>query len=56
MTCRGYDVKAVKISKEIKRVASNILDNQVRRSFIRGYVQVAEQEARTRSRGNKKGD
>ena len=53
MTCRGYDVKAVKISKSVKRLAATILDNHRRRGFIRSYAAVAEAEARTRTRGKK---
>lgn len=34
----GYDPKATKVSKSVKRVAATILDNQQRREFIRGYV------------------
>lgn len=39
----GYDPRAVKISKSVKRVAATILDNRQRREFIRGYV-VSEAE------------
>ena len=44
MTCRGYDSKAVKVSKSVKRMASTIRDVHVRGAFIRSYV-VIEQGA-----------
>jgi hypothetical protein len=50
MTCRGYDPKAVKISKAIKRMAATILDNHQRGEFIRDYVRVAQ----TQNRGSSK--
>ena len=52
MTCRGYDPKAVKIGKSVKRLAARILDDHKRGEFIRDYVRIAESQAR----GNKKGD
>jgi hypothetical protein len=53
MTCRGYDPKAVKIGKSIKRLAANHLDAHKRGEFIRGYVKIAENELRTNKRDNK---
>ena len=53
MTCRGYDPKAVKISKSVKRLAARILDNHERGAFIRDYVRMAENQARS---SGKKGD
>lgn len=52
MTCRGYDPKAVKISKSVKRMAARILDPHKRGAFIRSYVEIAKSE----SRANKKSD
>ena len=46
MTCRGYDNRAVKISKTVKRKAARILDAHQRGEFIRGYVRIAEAELR----------
>ena len=46
MTCRGYDNRAVKISKSVKRRAARILDSHRRGEFIRGYVRIAESELR----------
>jgi outer membrane murein-binding lipoprotein Lpp len=46
MTCRGYDPKAVKISKSVKRLAAKIHDNHQRGEFIRSYVRVAQEQAR----------
>jgi hypothetical protein len=53
MTCRGYDPKAVKISKSVKRAASLILDNHTRGEFIRSYVVIAKSELRTSGRKEK---
>lgn len=50
MTCKGYDSKAVKVSKSVKRVAATILDSGRRRSFIRGYAQAEAANARAFSR------
>ena len=50
MTCKGYDNRAVKISKTVKRKAARILDNHRRGEFIRGYVRVAEGESRSAKR------
>ena len=38
MTCKGYDSKAVKISKEVKRAAAQITDNHARGAFIKAYT------------------
>ena len=46
MTCRGYDSKAVKVPKSVKRRASTIRDNHARGAFIRSYVQILESELR----------
>ena len=50
MTCRGYDPKAVKISKDIKRRAATIRDDHQRGSFIRSFVEIARSNSRTISR------
>lgn len=52
MTCKGYDPKAVKISKTVKRRAATIVDKHARGEFIRSFVAIAESQ----SRGAKKGD
>lgn len=57
MTCKGYDIKAVKVGKEVKRIASSYLDPHVRGSIIRSYVRVLEANAMqktSRNRGDKK--
>lgn len=51
----GYDPKATKVSKSVKRVAATILDNQQRREFIRGYV-VAERANTNYRAPRKQGD
>ena len=54
MTCRGYDSKAVKLSKAVKRRASTILNDHARGAFIRSFVKIAEDEARQRTSRNRK--
>jgi len=46
MTCRGYDAKAVKVPKSVKRAATQILDAHKRGEFIRSFVVVLQDEAR----------
>jgi hypothetical protein len=46
MTCRGYDSKAVKVDKTVKRMASTIRDNHVRGSYIRSFVEIAKSQSR----------
>ena len=50
MTCRGYDSKAVKVPKSVKRLAANILDNHLRSAFIKDYVRIYEAQLRTSKR------
>jgi|LauGreDrversion4_2_1035121.scaffolds.fasta_scaffold168651_3 hypothetical protein len=52
MTCRGYDSRAIKLPKEVKRRAATILDNHQRGEFMRSWV-VIYQEA-SRSKGSNK--
>ena len=52
MTCRGYDPKAVKIGKPIKRLAATIADSHKRGEFIRDYVRIAQSEQRTSKKGD----
>ena len=55
MTCRGYDAKAVKVSKTIKRAAAKIMDNHKRGAFIRSFVEIERSNSRGSSRkGNDK--
>ena len=53
MTCRGYDPKAVKVPKSVKRVADTFVDNHQRGAFIRSYVAILQEQSRTRSSRNK---
>lgn len=46
MTCRGYDAKAVKIGKDVKRAAALIHDQHKRGDFIRSFVKIAQGELR----------
>ena len=52
MTCKGYDAKAVKIGKDVKRAAALIHDQHQRGAFIRSYVQIAKDAGRQRTSRN----
>jgi len=52
MTCRGYDPKAVRIGKDVKRAAAQIHDAHQRGAFIRSFVVVAQSESRQRTSRN----
>jgi len=52
MTCRGYDAKAVKIGKDVKRAAALIQDAHQRGAFVRSFVAIAQAESRQRSNRN----
>lgn len=49
MTCRGYDVKAVKVGKPVKTLAATIMDKHQRRAFIKSYARVEEANSRMKS-------
>jgi len=56
MTCRGYDPKAVRIGKDVKRAAAKIHDAHQRGAFIRSFVVVEQENSRSkgsRNRGEK---
>ena len=53
MTCRGYDPKAVKIGKEVKRMAANYPDAHRRGAIIRSFVKIAEDASRQRTSRNR---
>jgi len=55
MTCRGYDSKAVKVPKAVKRAAANIIDAHQRGALIRSFVEIEKSNSRSSgSRGDKK--
>ena len=55
MTCRGYDSRAVKIPKAVKRAATLIRDAHKRGDFIRSFVEIEKSNSRSSgSRGDKK--
>jgi len=55
MTCRGYDSKAVKLPKAVKRAATLIRDAHVRGAFIRSFAEIEKSSSRSGgSRGDKK--
>jgi hypothetical protein len=47
MTCRGYDAKAVKVPKSIKRYAAYDIDAHRRGATIKSFVKILESELRT---------
>ena len=47
MTCRGYDAKAVKVPKAIKRYAAYDIDAHRRGEVLRSFVKIFESELRT---------
>jgi hypothetical protein len=51
MTTRGYDPKAVKISKTIKIAAAKILDSHKRGQFIKSYVRIEQENLRSGKKG-----
>jgi len=46
MTCRGYDSKAVKVPKSVKRLAANYVDSHARGALIKSYVEILKNELR----------
>jgi hypothetical protein len=46
MTCRGYDAKAVRVPKSVKRVADTYVDAHKRGAFIKSYVKILESDLR----------
>jgi len=50
MTCRGYDAKAVKVSKTVKRAAAQIRDAHARGAFIRSFALIEQSNGRGGSR------
>jgi hypothetical protein len=53
MTCKGYDPKAVRIGKDVKRAAAQIHDAHQRGAFIRSFVKIEQDSARQRTSRNK---
>ena len=49
MTCRGYDSRAVKLPKAVKRAATLIRDAHERGAFIRSFVEIEKSNSRTPS-------
>ena len=50
MSCRGYDPKAVKVSKTVKRASANIMDAHKRGAFIRSFAEIERSNSRSASR------
>ena len=53
MSCRGYDPKAVKLSKTVKRMASTIRDAHIRGAYIRSFVEIAKSNLRVSYKDSK---
>ena len=53
MTCRGYDPKAVKIGKDVKRAAAQIHNQHQRGAFVKSFVVIAQDAGRQRSARNR---
>jgi hypothetical protein len=53
MTCRGYDSRAVKVSKTVKRMASTIRDNHARGAYLRSFVVIEKEQSRGSRRDSK---
>ena len=53
MTCRGYDSRAVKVPKEVKRRAATILDDHKRGSFVRSWAEIYREGLRAKTSGRK---
>ena len=50
MTSKGYDAKAVKVPKSVKRLAANHLDPHKRGAIIRSYVAILEADLASKKR------
>jgi hypothetical protein len=50
MTCRGYDSKAVKVPKSVKRLAATAKTPELRRGMIKSYAATVAANARTGNR------
>ena len=53
MTCKGYDAKAVRIGKDVKRAAAQLMDRHQRGAFIRSFVKIEQDQARQRTSRNR---
>ena len=54
MSCRGYDSKAVKLPKPVKRAAALISDAHKRGAFIRSFVAIEQANSRSANRASSK--
>lgn len=52
----GYDVKCVKLPKEVKRAAAQYLDPHKRGAVIRSFVKILESNRGQQSAKNQKGN
>ena len=53
MSGRGYDARAIKMPKPVKRWAARIHDNHQRGEFFRQWTKILEADLRGSKRGGK---
>lgn len=53
MTCKGYDSKAVKVPKSVKRAAALIIDAHARGALIRSFVEIEKNQSRVSRKDSK---
>lgn len=54
MTCKGYDPRAVKLPKSVKRASARIVDNHARGALIRSFVEILVENSRAPKKENSK--
>ena len=52
----GYDPRATKVSKSVKRIAATMTDKNLRRSLIKGYAEAEHSALAGKGARNKRGD
>jgi len=52
----GYDPRATKVSKSVKRIAATITDKNLRRSLIKSYAEAERAALASKGSRNKRGD
>jgi hypothetical protein len=50
MTCKGYDPRAVKVPKSVKRLAATAKTPELRRSIVKSYAVAVAANARAGNR------
>jgi transposase InsO family protein len=52
----GYDPRATKVSKSVKRIAATMTDKNLRRSLIKSYAEAERSALASKGARNKRGD